>query len=284
MLRPGRWIFLMFLLLLAGCGLSEDSVEQSLGADDPSLVSTPQPQVEQTVSVIYATETANPSPTPSATPTLPPTETPTSTPEPVYIGVSAPTNCRVGPGVRYQKTGTLLIEATAEVVAKSSTLNFWYIANPDRSGEYCWLWGKYASIEGDAEVLPVYTPPPSPTPSPAFTMSLDGFFTCEGDEYIVFKIHNPTQITYMTAQRHLIDLDTSKDLYGPALDRYPFAPGPRDCPPGHENEIYPDRVAYIYVPLRGAESGHGVRAIIMVCTEDYLGGDCWANAADIRIP
>jgi hypothetical protein len=115
-------------------------------------------------------------------------------------------------------------------------------------------------------------------------MSLDGFFTCGGDEYVVFKIHNPTQITYMTAQRHLIDLDTSKDLYGPALDRHPFAPGPRDCPPGHENEIYPDRVAYIYVPLRGAESGHGVRAIIMVCTEDYLGGDCWVQAADIKIP
>jgi hypothetical protein len=115
-------------------------------------------------------------------------------------------------------------------------------------------------------------------------MSLDNFFTCGGDEYIVFKIHNPTQITYMTAQRHLIDLDTGKDLYGPALDRHPFAPGPRDCPPGHENEIYPDHVAYVYVPLRGAESGHGVRAIIMVCTEDYLGGDCWVQATDLKLP
>ncbi len=281
MLRSGRWIFPVFLLLLAACGRSENPGEK---LEDPSLESTVQGQVQQTVSAIEAEETTEPSPTSSATSTLPPTETPTPTPEPVYLGVSAPTNCRVGPGVRYQKTGTLLIEATAEVFAKSSTLKFWYIANPDRLGEYCWLWGEYASVEGDAEVLPVYTPPPSPTPSPAFSMSLDDFFTCGADEYLVFKIHNPTQITYMTAQRHLIDLDTSKDLYGPALDRHPFAPGPRDCPPGHENEIYPDRVAYIYIPLRGAESGHGVRAIIMVCTEDYLGGDCWVQAADIKIP
>lgn len=284
MVHPGRWVFPVFLLLLAACGQPENPGEQLVVVDDALLESTLQVGVDQTVSATEVEETTESSATPSATPTLPPTKAPTPTPEPVYIGVSAPTNCRVGPGVRYQRTGTLLIEATAPVFAKSSTPNFWYIANPDRPGEYCWLWGKYATVSGDAEVLPVYTPPPSPTPSPAFSMSLDGFFDCGGDEHVVFKIHNPTQITYMTAQRHLIDLDSSKDLYGPALDRHPFAPHPRDCPPGHENEIYPDRVAYIYVPLRGAESGHGVRAIIMVCTEDYLGGDCWVQAADIKIP
>jgi hypothetical protein len=27
-----------------------------------------------------------------------------------------------------------------------------------------------------------------------------------------------------------------------------------------------------------------MRAIIMVCTEDYLGGDCWVQASDFTMP
>ena len=146
-----------------------------------------------------AAEATEPVPTPSPSPTLPPTATQTSTPEPVYISVSAPTNCRIGPGNRYQRTGTLLIEDIALVIAKSPTLNYWYIENPDRSGEECWLWGEYASVVGDEKLLPVFTPPPSPTPSPAFNMSVSSFHNCGNTDYPVLKIHNPTQITYMTA-------------------------------------------------------------------------------------
>ncbi len=282
-IKQGRWTILVLALLLGACSSVESPAEESTVAETPVLERTVAAQVQMTVSAIAA-ESTEPVPTPTASPTLPPTATQTSTPEPVYISVSAPTNCRIGPGIRYERSGTLLIEATAQVIAKSSDPNFWYISNPDRPGEYCWLWGKYASVAGEEEVLPVYTPPPSPTPSPAFNMSLESFWSCGETDYVVFKIHNPTEITYMTAQRYLIDTETGKDLYGPALDRYPFAPRPRDCPPGHENEIYPDRVAYIYIPLKGAESGNGMRAVIMVCTEDYLGGDCWVQALDFTMP
>ena len=279
--RRGYWASLALLLALGACAPSGEPVEDLAAVETPNLARTVAAQVQMTVSAIAAEATV---PAPTASPTLPPAATLTATPEPVYISVSAPTNCRIGPGSRYTRTGTLLIEATAQVVAKNSTFNFWYIVNPDRPSEYCWLWGEYATVTGDEQVLPVYTPPPSPTPSPAFNMSLESFYTCGVTDYVVFKIHNPTQITYMTAQRHLVDTETGKDLYGPALDRHPFAPGPRDCPPGHDNEILPDHVAYIYVPLSRAESGHGMRAIIMVCTGDYLGGDCWVQASDFTMP
>ncbi len=281
--RQSHWVFLALLLVLGACAPATEQVEESIAADAPDLERTVAARVEMTVSAIEAKVT-EPAPTPTASPTIPPTATQTSTPEPVFLSVSAPTNCRIGPGNRYERTGTLLIEATAQVIAKSSTENFWYIVNPDRPDENCWLWGKYASVAGDEQVLPVFTPPPSPTPSPAFNMSLESFWSCGATDYVVLKIHNPTKITYMTAQRTLVDTETRKTLYGPALDRHPFAPRPRDCPPGHENEIYPDRVAYIYVPLKGAESGNGMRAIIMVCTEDYLGGDCWVQALDFTMP
>ena len=281
--RQSHWSFLTLLLVLGACAPSDEKVEELAAADTPDLERTVAARVEMTVSAIAAKAT-EPVPTPTASPTIPPTATQTSTPEPVFLSVSAPTNCRIGPGNRYERTGTLLIEATAQVIAKSSSVDFWYIVNPDHPDEYCWLWGKYASVAGDEQVLPVFTPPPSPTPSPAFNMSLESFHNCGSTNYVVLKIHNPTQITYMTAQRTLLDTKTGETLYGPALDRHPFAPRPHDCPPGHENEIYPDRVAYIYVPLKAWESGHGMRAIIMVCTEDYLGGDCWVQALDFTMP
>jgi len=283
MVRQSHWIFLALLLVLGACAPSVDKADDLAAADTPDLERTVAVRVEMTVSAIEAKVT-EPVPTPTASPTISPTATKTSTPEPVFLSVSAPTNCRIGPGNRYERTGTLLIEATAQVIAKSSTLNFWYIVNPDHPDQYCWLWGKYASVVGNEEVLPVYTPPPSPTPSPAFNMSLETFHNCGSTDYVVLKIHNPTQITYMTAQRTLVDTETGKTLYGPALDRHPFAPRPHDCPPGHENEIYPDHVAYIYVPLKEWESGHGMRATIMICTEDYLGGDCWVQALIFTMP
>ena len=271
------------LLLLAACAQPGEPVEESSSVEGPDLARTVAVQVQMTVSAIAAKAT-EPVPTPVPSPTPSPTATHTSTPEPVFVSVSAPTNCRIGPGNRYERTGTLLIDTTAQVIAKSSTPNFWYIVNPDRLDEYCWLWGEYASVVGDEQVLPVFTPPPSPTPSPAFNMSLESFHSCGSTDYVVLKIHNPTQITYMTAQRTLVDTKTGETLYGPALDRHPFAPRPRDCPPGHNNEVYPDRVAYIYVPLKAWESGHRMRATIMVCTEDYLGGDCWVQALDFTMP
>ena len=283
MVRQSHWIFLALLLVLGACAPSVEKEDDLAAPNTPDLERTVAVRVEMTVSAIEAKVT-EPVLTPTPSPTIPPTATETSTPEPAFLSVSAPTNCRTGLGFRYQRSGTMLVDATALVIARSSTPNYWYIENPDRPGEYCWLWGEYASVVGDEEVLPVYTPPPSPTPSPAFNMSLETFHNCGSTDYVVLKIHNPTQITYMTAQRTLVDTETGKTLYGPALDRHPFAPRPHDCPPGHENEIYPDHVAYIYVPLKEWESGHGMRATIMICTEDYLGGDCWVQALIFTMP
>ena len=279
--RRGYWASLALLLVLGACAPSSEPVEDLAAVETHNLARTVAAQVQMTVSAIAAEATV---PAPTVSPTLPPAATLTPTPEPVYISVSAPTNCRIGPGRQYTRTGTLLIDATAQVIAKSSTSNFWYIVNPDRPDEYCWLWGEYASVTGDEQVLPIYTPPPSPTPSPAFTMSLESLWSCGDTEYLIFKIHNPTEITYRTAQLHLKDLDTGKELHGPRFERWPFALRPRECPPGHKNEIYPDRVGYIYVTYSGAVNGHNLRMIIMVCTEDYLGGDCWVQAMDFRMP
>lgn len=99
----------------------------------------------------------------------------TSTPSIPMVSVSLNTNCRTGPGRSYDYRGALLVGETEEVVARSTLPNYWYITNPDRPGEFCYLWGEYATVAGNTEALPQFTPLPSPTatntPTPSDTPS-----------------------------------------------------------------------------------------------------------------
>lgn len=85
------------------------------------------------------------------------------------VSVSTDTNCRIGPGQVYQLKGALLVGEKADIVARDPSGYFWYIENPDKPGEFCWLWGNYAAIEGDTSKLPVFTPIPPPTFTPTAT-------------------------------------------------------------------------------------------------------------------
>ena len=285
---PGCALLVAAILSTSACAAQIDELTQI----ETAVASTMQVEAEMGATVgarvdltVTALVTALTPPVPSETPTptQTPTETLTPTPEEVMVSVSTDTNCRTGPAAVYDYRGSLRVGETTEAVATSTEPNYFFVANTERRGEFCWLWGQYATVVGDPARLPVLTPMPRPTSAPAFTLQLYDFFTC-GVDYAVFKIRNNGPVTFMTADRHILDLETSSDIFGPELDRHPFAPGPSDCPPGHDNRLAPDQVAFIYVELDPAASGHGARATIRVCTEDYLGGDCFAQRVDFEVP
>ncbi len=120
------------------------------------------PEVTEVDTVATATpaDTSVPEQSPTASP-VPATAT-SSVP---MVSVSINTNCRTGPGRSYDYRGALLVGETEEVVALSTFPNYWYITNPDKPGEFCYLWGRYASVVGDTQALPEFTPLPSPTPT-----------------------------------------------------------------------------------------------------------------------
>ena len=155
--------------------------------------------------------------TPTATftpepPTLTPTETitpsPVFTPTPLIplISVSVNTNCRNGPGKVYNMQGALLVGEIAQVYGRDPTNNYWYIRNPDSGAEFCWVWGEYATLTGPFLLLPVYTPPPTPTatltptptftptPSPAFKPEYSSLDTCNGSWWTEIKLKNTGSI------------------------------------------------------------------------------------------
>jgi len=97
----------------------------------------------------------------------PPTPTPkpeiTTTPVSVFLQVSVPTNCRVGPGRAYEIVSVLRPGKSVAVVARHASADFWVIENPEGDGQ-CWVWGEYATFSGSTADLPVRDAPPTPTP------------------------------------------------------------------------------------------------------------------------
>lgn len=92
-----------------------------------------------------------------------PTRTPTPSPVPPMITVSENTICRDGPSKDYDIKYILPRGQSAEVVGKNSILHYWIIVIPGQ-GRTCWLWDKYATLNGSTVNVPEYN-----TPAPILT-------------------------------------------------------------------------------------------------------------------
>lgn len=157
-----------------------------LACNFPTVTPTPTPDLYGTVTAMIAltqggTQTSPTAPTdfPTVTPSTP-TVAVTLPPTVPVVSVSVDTNCRAGPGVVYDRLAGLFVGEKAEVVGKytSVTPAYWII----RKGNVtCWLWGQYATVEGNTANLPEMVPPPSPTPtftpSPTITPTITQTWT-----------------------------------------------------------------------------------------------------------
>ena len=169
----------------------------------------------EAASTATATFTLEP-PTASQTPTAAPTATPVFMPSsPVsLISVSVDTNCRSGPGKIYDMEGALLVGEFAEVYGRDPTNNYWYIRNPDADPIFCWIWGKYATLIGPFLLLPVFTPPPTPTatitplPSPAFNAEYASLDTCNGSWWVEIKLKNTGSVPLKSVEISVKDKAT----------------------------------------------------------------------------
>jgi hypothetical protein len=113
----------------------------------------------------------------------------------------------VGPGKVYDRVGALLVGQVAEVVGRNLNGNYWYIRNPNDSNGFCWLWGEYATVTGNFAALPVFTPPPTPTPMPDFAADYDGLETCSG-WWTDIALTNTGGISFESISMTVRDTDT----------------------------------------------------------------------------
>ena len=237
------------------------ATQTSMAVIPVDMVDTPTPAQTFTPQLPAASPTATLSPTPifTATPLVP------------LIGVSVATNCRVGPGKVYDRVGALLVGQVAEVVGRNDIGNYWYIRNPNQSNGYCWLWGEYATVTGNFAALPVYTPPPTPTPVPAFEAAYDGLETCTG-WWVDIELTNTGGIAFESLSITVGDT-TNEQVYSTFVDKFTNLDGCLDVSsndvlnPGATRTVSSSPFPY---DLRG----HRLRAILTLCSRDGLNGIC----------
>lgn len=266
------------ILMIAALACTTSSV--SVATPVPGMLDT---AVAQTV-VVLLTQTAQPPVTGLESPTLTPTvvlsPTPifTATPAIPLITVSVDTNCRFGPGKVYDFTGALLVGEVAEVYGMDPTGNYWYIRNPDGDG-YCWVWGEYASVIGDPSVLPVYTPPPTPTPIPAFEASYDGLETCVG-WWVDIRLKNTGGVSFKSVSITLRDTTNNMVL---AMSTDGFTNNDGCLSSTTKDNLHPGGTHTVSAPAFNYDpTGHEIRATITVCSDKGIKGTCVSQAIEFK--
>ncbi|MCQ3938350.1 MAG: hypothetical protein DPW18_15075 [Chloroflexi bacterium] len=297
--------FLILMLLFAGFAcvvpgmpadvdtVSTSAAETVIAGLTQEAAQVPPPSVEPTLTLTFtptlirptlraATETLTPIPLITVSLTLPPgSEAPTDTPETVLISVSRPTNCRVGPGKAYDIAGTLLVGEEAEVLGRDATGEYWYIPNPDPGVEFCWVWGEYATLTGMTAFVPVFTPPPTFTPTATSVPGLNfklrgaGMNSCSGIWWARVEISNLSEYSFKSLKIEMQDLDTGTYRITSSNG---FA-NRKGCG-AYEvaDAILPNGVFIVDGPKFDYNlRGHTLRGFVTVCTEAELKGICATN-------
>jgi hypothetical protein len=230
-------------------------------------------QIVDTTTPLPPTSTAEPTFTPTIT--LTPTPVFTNTPTVPQISVSVATNCRVGPGKVYDRVGALLVGQVSEVVGRNQVGNYWYISNPNRAGGFCWLWGEYATVTGNLAALPVYTPPPTPTPMPSFYAEYDRLDNCTG-WWVEIELINDGGLTFESVAVTVRDTATNVVVSQYAdtftdLDSCSYSSTTEAVKPGTSPNLSSPQFGY-------DPRGHELAVTVTLCSRDGQNGTCLTDS------
>lgn len=160
---------LLVLLFASACGSEPAQIAETaepsatpVATDTPT--NTPQPPTP--------TKT-EPPPTATRTPTPTSTLTTTPTSQPPAIVVDQNVICRTGPGLIYDIRAYLAQGAEPMLLGQTED-NTWLMVEEPEFKAACWVSSEYVILEGDADLLPIFTPEPTPTPIPSPTPKLKG--------------------------------------------------------------------------------------------------------------
>jgi hypothetical protein len=216
----------------------------------------------------------------TSTPSSTSTSTYTLTPSVPMVSVSVETNCRTGPGTAYDILGILPVGQTAEVIGRSPGGDTWIIRLPSNPSINCWLWGQYATVNGNTSDLPVYTPPPTPTPPATFTISYLQTVTCAGMYAFRFQLTNNGSVTWRSIKVDVTDSTTaitktfSDDYFTDYTGCGAFTNQLTDLEPA-ESGVAGNWAAAL---LAYNPAGHNITATITLCSLDGMVGPCTSKS------
>ncbi len=210
------------------------------------------------------TATITPSPTVTFTPTFTPTD------EVAQGYISENTNCRIGPGDVYGLIHTFIAGEIVNLVGKDLSENYWFIQDQEQGSINCWLWGKYATPEGNTADLPVFTPPPTPKPVADYTIAYKD--TTAGGKHITVTIKNTGDLTLESYSATFKDMSTSD-----TVDQTKNQFDSKDKIPAGKTALLTTSYSF-----SSDTTGHNIKVFIKLCTENNLGGVCVSKTAQFK--
>ncbi len=232
-----------------------------------------------------ATSTPEATATPefSATPSATPTSTETPTPSVPLAALTQNTNCRSGPLAVYDLIRTFLTGEMAQITGKDAAGDYWYVTDPGQPGKDCWLWGRYVTVSGDTSNVPVFTPPPTPTPSLGFTLSYSYMEAgCPFGFAPGFQVVNTGSVTFKSGKIKAEDtvqnetVENSTDVF----DKRSGCVGVDTSIP----DLDPGDTGYIYGNSFSDPFGHEMQVTVTLCTGPGQTGQCVSKTLNFTIP
>lgn len=234
-----------------------------IGKDVPTATDTELP----------ASETATLEP-----PTVEPTETPDLEPS-ITPTVGLPSadvvkeaNCRVGPGGAYDLVTTLKVGDSVEIVARDLGGGFVFVKNPTNPEEGCWLLYANLKVSGDVTPLPAFTPRPSPTLAPNFTVKYKNIDSCRTKPFTRFTVTNTGSSGFRSAYVKVTNLKNN-EVAEQSVNAFDLTDGcivAKNIAPltaGAEGYLQS-------APFKQNPRGQKMRAVFQLCTEQFMKGAC----------
>jgi len=264
-------------LVLSACNLPVNAAtEVPSQTEPPTSHATATIQWTATFEKIIPTETA----TVTATDTPLPEPSATPTPEAPKAEVRRETNCRVGPAGNYELVATYQVGQMLEVVAKDLGAGYWFVRNPEKPEEQCYLLAQNVTISGETTALPKFTPLASPTEAPYFKVTFKKFDVCTGQDFAIFIVENTGSVEFRSAYIKVTDQKVNKSVEEAfnSFHQYVGCVLAREISP-----LHPGATGFVNSPrFSWAARGHKLQAIIMLCVKQDLKGECITQVIDVK--
>jgi hypothetical protein len=265
--------FILMALILSACNLPVNQ------ATAPSPATT---EASATVAVTVTQTVEAPSATVAATSTetLTPEPSVTATAQIPVAEVVRETNCRTGPAGNYDLVAKYPVGQKLNVVARDLGSAYWFVSNPTKPDEQCYLMAQNVKISGEITALPKFTPLASPTSIPDFKVQFKKFDTCKGKDFAIFIVENTGSSAFRSAYIKLTDLKNNKSSEQ-AVNAFNLHVGctlAKNVAP-----LNPGETGYTEsAPIDWNHSGHKFRVTIMLCTEQNLKKVCVDQTIEVK--
>jgi len=287
-------VFTLIALVQAACSLPSTSTSQPPPpANGTAAMQTALAQVAATLTLaalqgggagpVQPPPPQQPAATPTftLTPSLTPTITLTPTPEGAWISVSTETKCRLGPGKAYDQVGGLIADKSVQVFGRDPSGQYYYIRNPNDPTSFCWVWAYYATPVGNFAVVPVFTPPATPTPVASFTFVYKTWGVGPGYQCMMVEVNNTGGLTWESFNLAFHDVThgyaaTSSSDFFTSYDGWCGATG-------SQSDLMPGEIGIASVKTFMGYNPHGdtMEFTLTLCSQNGLAGSCLTKTITI---